>query len=176
MQIARHAVLTVILSLFLSSCSDVQKPKKDRLGQAYSPPSLRFKTEISEADYARIRTGGISETRKSKTIIEFRGSKEVSEFITPLRLYERQTYAAACECDGDPTIEIYKGDSLITSIAIKHGASLYWPDNWPGEMLLDADVFDSIAAVMTANGFPKYEQEKRELRKLAEQLIKEYHN
>lgn len=53
----------------------------------------------------------------------------IAVFRKTLRIVERSSSFGRCSCLGCPTVELYSGDQLLSTIGIQHGQALCW-DRW----------------------------------------------
>lgn len=146
-----------------------------QLGAPYDNTSPKFQSEIEAADLIRVRAGGVPKptAAQARIMLEIEGAEAVKDFLAPLQLFtSSKRHAAPCDCNGDPTIEIYRGGKLITSIAVQHSAALGWPDRWPDLMLVEnRDAFKNLNARLAASGFPQYAKAHDEMMQLAARVI-----
>jgi hypothetical protein len=70
-------------------------------------------------------------------------------------------------CCGEPSLEFYKGDTLVTTLGFHHGRSLRWPEGWPGDALLTVVASDSICGLLARHGIEGPKKELEEGRKSA---------
>lgn len=91
------------------------------------------------ADRIRVRTGGLChrERERERTLFEVTDAAEV-ERVLPMLYVDEPESMGMCMCCGEPTIEFYRGDRLVTAVGFHHGKSLRWRQ-WPADgMLSDA--------------------------------------
>jgi len=60
-----------------------------------------------------------------------------------------------CECDGDPLLRLYEGESMLTEITIHHGRTIGWRGEFATDFELVADTREQLAAVLASLGMPE---------------------
>ncbi len=111
-----------------------------------------FHAAAAGADRIRVRNGGTCRRRgEEKTLFEIKDAAKIRELIASVRLDEARS-GFHCMCCGEPSVELYKGDELVLTLAVHHGQSLRWPDGWPGDALLSDASADAINKWLADNG------------------------
>lgn len=136
----------------------------DNLGKEFDGATNKLRAEVESADRIVVRTCGVVPEEKavSHVIMEIVGKKEVAAFLKPFGLFGKLSGAAGCDCNGDPTFEIYKDNRLVATLALKHGLSLSWPGAWPHEMFPPSqEAIDNLFLIMANKGYPVYMHQKQ---------------
>lgn len=136
----------------------------DSLGVKFDGTKNALRAEVESADKIVIRTCGLLPAEKavSHVIMEITGKQNVAEFLKPFGLFGPLTGAAGCDCNGDPTFDIYKEGKLVTSFALKHGTCISWPAAWPHEMFPVSDkAIDDLFLTIANKGYPVYMHQKQ---------------
>lgn len=144
-------------------------------GSSYDNTAPKLRPEIEAANLIRVRAGGVPgpSGAPAQPMLEIKGADAVRDFLAPFQLFApTKRFAAPCDCNGDPTIEIYRDETLLTSIAVQHSVALGWPDRWPGLMIAEnLDTFKNFNARLAASGFPHYGKAQEEMMQLAARVI-----
>ena len=125
---------------------------------------------LKEVDRLRVRSGGTCHRDISgeKTLFEVSDPAEIQRLVGSWKVEDKQS-GFHCMCCGEPSLEFYKGDQLITTLGFHHGRSLRWPEGWPGDALLTTVASDSICDLLARHGIdePKKELEASRKREAA---------
>lgn len=136
----------------------------DNLGAAFDASRNKLRADVESADRIVIRTCGLAPEEKavSHVIMQIEGRQAVATFLKPFGLFGQLKGAASCDCNGDPTFEIYKGERLVTTFALKHGLCVSWPAAWPHEMFPASDnAIDDLFLTIANKGYPVYMHQKQ---------------
>ena len=108
---------------------------------------------LEGATRLRVRTGGTCcrSEAEERTIFEEKNPDEIKRLVENLQVDEQKS-GFHCMCCGDPTLEFYKGDSLIAMIGFHHGRSLRWPGGWPADALMKAGFAEVLINWLDARG------------------------
>ncbi|MEM9461014.1 MAG: hypothetical protein AAGF11_43015 [Myxococcota bacterium] len=113
-------------------------------------PNQALADTLACADRIRVRTGGLCHRRREDERILFEVTDAAAvERARPLFRVAEDELLGTCMCCGEPTIELYRGDSLIAEVGFHHGKSLRWR-GWPSDGLL-ADA-GALCTWMEAHG------------------------
>lgn len=127
----RHLISLILISILCAGCKtyyqffDWDTPLHD---------SMRGATRL------RVRTGGVCHRffDDEKTLLDINDPQEVAKLIDRIRV---GVGFGSCLCCGGPTMEFYRQDQLVASLAIQHGRKLRWHEGfWSGDAPL---IFDS---------------------------------
>lgn len=149
--------------IFILSLTLAHVGLADSLGVKFDGSKNKFRADIESADKVVVRTCGLVPAEKavSHTIFEITGAKDVADFLKPFGLFGILEGAAGCECNGDPTFDVYKDGKLVTSLALKHGICVYWPAAWPHEMFpASKTAIDDLFLKIANRGYPVYMHQK----------------
>jgi hypothetical protein len=85
------------------------------------------------ANRIRVRTGGLChrELADEKLLFEVSDPAEIQAAL-PFFQVQEDDAMGSCMCCGNPTIEFWRGDQLVTAVGFHHGSSLRW-HGWPGD-------------------------------------------
>ena len=121
---------------------------------------------LKEASRLRVRSGGTChrDLSKERTLFETSDPAEIQRLVASWKV-EDKVSGFHCMCCGEPSLEFYKGDQLITTLGIHHGSSLRWPEGWPGDAQLTAVASDSICDLLARHGIEEPKKELEESRK-----------
>jgi hypothetical protein len=111
-----------------------------------------FAAETRDADRLRVRSGGTCHRKvdKEQTLFEEKDLAAVRRLLATIAVDEPQS-GFHCMCCGEPSIEIYRGATLLATLAVHHGRSLRW-SGWPGDAMLTDGCSDAVNAWLAANG------------------------
>lgn len=95
---------------------------------------------VEGADRLRVRTGGTChrDVANERTLYEEKNPTKIQELVNGIKINESES-GFACMCCGDPSLEFYKGDTLVLTVGYHHGRSMRWPGSWRGDALLTPD-------------------------------------
>lgn len=150
--------------VFILSLAIAHVGLADGLGAKSDGSKNKFRADVESADRVVVRTCGLAPAEKavSHTIMEITGTKDVADFLKPFGLFGPLEGAAGCDCNGDPTFEVYKEGKLVTSFALKHGLCITWPDAWPHEMFPGSKTaIDDLFLRIANKGYPVYMHQKQ---------------
>lgn len=125
---------------------------------------------LKDADRLRVRSGGTChrDLAAEKTLFEVSDPVEIQRLVGSWKVEDSQS-GFHCMCCGEPSLEFYQGDKLVTTLGFHHGRSLRWPEGWPGDALLTNVASDSICDFLARHGIeePKKELESSRKREAA---------
>ena len=129
---------------------------------------------LKDVDRLRVRTGGTChrDIEGEKTLFEVADAAEIQRLVESWKVEDKES-GFHCMCCGEPSLEFYKGDKLVTTLGFHHGRSLRWPEGWPGDALLTTVASDSICDFLARHGIegPKKELERSRKRETAYQRL-----
>ena len=120
--------------------------------------------ELKEATRLQIRSGGTChrQAETEKTLLDLQDPEKVAIVTQGIQIAQSES-GFHCMCCGNPTLEFYRGDTLIASLGFHHARSLRWPDGkWEGDGLLTEESSIFLIKWMADNGLsgPKDEREE----------------
>lgn len=112
----------------------------------------------------RVRSGGTCcrNTDVEKTLLDVQDRETIAELIHGIQINSGAS-GFYCMCCGDPTLEFYRGDTLVASVSIHHGRSLRWRNgDWNGDGLLTEESAEFLVDWLAGHGIsdPKKEREE----------------
>jgi hypothetical protein len=113
----------------------------------------------------RVRTGGTCHRNPAseKTLFEITKTGMIDSLVRSLDIDEERS-GFHCMCCGNPSLEFYKGDTLLATLGFHHGRSLRWSGGlWPGDSLISNENADLLCDLMADNGYtgPKEERDRQ---------------
>ena len=130
-----------------------------------------LRDEVKEADRLRVRSGGTCHRKPEKetTLFEEKEAAAVRALLASIAVDEPES-GFHCMCCGEPSIEVYRGDALLATLAVHHGRSIRWSE-WPGDALLTVDGSVAVNSWLAKHGVtgPSDEFEKSQAAQRASQ-------
>ncbi|PAY19291.1 hypothetical protein CKO51_11790 [Rhodopirellula sp. SM50] len=93
---------------------------------------------VSDATRLVVRThhfAADSDASSRKFLFESDDPAEIQEMVDGIKIDDSQS-GFHCMCEGDPFLDFYLGDELLTTVGFHHGRSLRWSQGWWGDGML----------------------------------------
>ena len=156
----RIVILSLLIPFLVSGCLSQRGPSYDPW--IYSGD---LRKRIASATRLRVRSGGTNyhpELREenTRTLFETSDPNELTRLRAKLEFTDEQD-GDACFCSGAPTLEWYKGKTLLATVSLQHGTAMRWVKHWPGDARLISTSADWLVNWLAQHGVtePKRERE-----------------
>lgn len=122
--------------------------------------------QLEGVDRLHIRSGGTCHRgpESEKTLLDLRDAEVVSKVLQNIQITPNDS-GFHCMCCGDPTLEFYRGETLVVSLGFHHARSLRWLEGkWKGDGLLTQESADFLVKWMDDQGVsgPRNERDEME--------------
>lgn len=137
---------------------------------------MPLKQALSDCNRISVRSGGTCHRSKKEEKILFAVTQksDIKQLIESIKIDEARS-GFQCMCCGNPTIEFYKGKSLLVMLGYHHGQSLRWSDGkWKGDALLTQESAEHLAKWLSDNGIKEPLKELQENRRQQEAAKRRY--
>jgi hypothetical protein len=78
----------------------------------------------------RVRSAGTRD--QDETLLTVDRPQDLRLLADMMRV-ENASEELRCKCGGDLVFELYRGETLVTSVSFHHGTHLRWSDGWPSD-------------------------------------------
>ena len=135
-------------------------------GCAAAPPSdvAPYADLLKGATELTIRSGGLCHRTpaEERTLLTVTDAAEIRKVADCFKIPPPPRDLIRCRCCGDPTLEFFKGDTLLVAIGLHHGVLIR--SEAVGDEELTLPSAEALCRWLADHGIPEPEESRRRLR------------